>query len=109
MPTASAGGIVAFTGRSNADYAFQLWEVVGGEIKNDRSREAVPPAARRCGICAGPGDARRCGRAQSRGARLQTSRPDQMESAKRRRRAKRGARGRPVEAWALHRAQQVAL
>src|SRR5438128_892519 len=68
----------------------------------------MPPVARRCGICVGPGDARRRGRAQSRGARLQTARPDQMESAKRRRLAKLRARGRPVEAWALRRAQQVA-
>src|SRR5215471_9085211 len=76
--------------------------------KNDRSCETAPPAVRRCGICVGPGDARRRGRAQSRGARLQTARPDQMESTQRRRLAKRGARGRPVEAWVLRRAQHVA-
>src|SRR6516225_8511403 len=31
MPAPSAGWIVAFTGRSNGDYAFQLWEVADWE------------------------------------------------------------------------------
>src|SRR5262245_2270219 len=50
---------------------------------------------------------RRC-RAQSGSAHLPAAGPDQMESAERRRLAERGAGGRPVEAGALRRPQQVA-